>query len=197
MRRRDSEERERLVDAFTRVASERGYGQTEVDEVTAVAGLPGSAFGEHFPAKRQCMLAAYDNFFDRLIGEVEDSMDLEASWSQQVSAAVEAGLGFVTESFAAARLFAVEALCLGPPAIDRYGEALRRISALLGHRRERSAEAAALPALTEAVLIAGVASLVTTALLSEDQARIPELAPRLTEVLLLPYAGTAPLHSAA
>lgn len=185
-----AEERERLVDAFTKVAAERGYAATAVEEVAAEAGLGRAAFAAHFRDKQQCLLAAYDHFFDRLIGEVEDAMDLEAPWPRQVESGVEAALGFVIESAGAARVFAVEAPAVGPPAIDRYIVAIERIVALLRLGRERSREAAALPALTEAVLVAGAVSLVTAALLAEEQERLPDLQAGLVEVLLLPYVGS-------
>lgn len=184
------EERERLVDAFTKVAAERGYAATGVEEVTAEAGLPRDVFAAHFSDKRQCLLAAYDSFFDRLVGEIEDALDPETPWPRQVRVGVGAALGFVVDSAGPARLFAVEALAVGPPAIERYIAAIERIVAVLRLGRERSPAASELPDLTEAVLIAGAVSLVTAALLAEEQARLPQLESEVAEVLLLPYAGS-------
>lgn len=183
-------ERERLLDAFTKVAAERGYAATTAEGIALEAGLPRTAFEAHFEDKRQCLLAAYDSFFDRLAEEIEAVLDPEEPWPQQVEAGIEAALGFVTESGDAARLFAVEALAVGPPAIDRYIAAIERIVAILSLGRERSPGAASLPALTEAVLVAGAVSLVTAALLAEEQASLPGFAPGLVEVLLLPYVGS-------
>lgn len=183
-------ERERLVDAFTKVAAERGYAATSVEDVAAEAGLPPATFDAHFRDMRQCLLAAYDHFYDCLITEVEDAMDLGAPWRSQVEAGVRAALGFVFESAGVARLFAVEALAVGPPAIERYTVAIERIVALLRLGRGRSAEAAALPPLTEAVLVAGTVSLVSAALLAEEEASLPELESQLVDVLLLPYRGS-------
>jgi AcrR family transcriptional regulator len=187
--RASEQQRERLVDAFTKVAAERGYANTEVGEVTSVAGLPRNAFSAHFSSKRQCLLAAYDDFFDRLIEEIEDSMDPQGPWHQQVEAGLGAALEFVIEGSRTARLFAVEAPSLGPPAIERYGAAIQRIVALFRYGRALSPEASRLPPLTEPVLVAGVAYLVTAALLAEDDELLSRLEPRVVEVLLLPYAG--------
>lgn len=183
------EERTRLVDAFTKVAAERGYGATEVERVALLAGLAPSDFDAHFGDKRQCMLAAYDRFFDRLVGEIEAALDLGDPWPLQVRSGVRAALGFVLESAPAARLFAVEALSLGPPAIERYVAAIERIVALLRLGRGRSSRAAQLPPLTEAVLAAGAVSLVTSVLLAEEQEALAGLETQLVEVLLLPYVG--------
>jgi len=182
------EERERLVDAFTKVAAERGYARTAAEDVTAEARLAREAFDEHFRDMRQCLLVAYDHFFDRLIVEIEDSMDPRAPWPRQVKAGVEAALDFVIESAGVARLFAVEAPTIGLPVFDRYSVAIGRIVVLLRLGRGRSNAAAGLPPLTEAVLVAGAVSLVTAALLVEEEARLPALRGQLAEALLLPYA---------
>jgi AcrR family transcriptional regulator len=183
------EERERLVDAFTKVATERGYAATTVEVVVAEAGLGPADFQAHFRDPRQCLLAAYDRFFDRLIEEIEDSMDRGAPWPDQVRAGIGGALGFVGESAAVARFFAIEAPTLGAPVIDRYIAAIERIVALLRRGRGRSAAAAALPPLSEAVLVAGAVSLVTGALLAEEQSNLSELEVGLAEVLLLPYSA--------
>jgi AcrR family transcriptional regulator len=188
MGRTPQRERELLVDAFTKVAAERGYAKTTAGGVAAAAGLTRSAFYAEFSDKRQCLLAAYDHFFASLIEEIEEAMDLEAPWPQQVETGVAAALSFVIEQVDAARLFAVEAPAVGPPAVDRYQAAIQRIAGLLRYGRAHSAEAAALPALTEPVLAAGAVSLVTSMLLAEDQAGLPRLESELLEVLLLPYA---------
>jgi AcrR family transcriptional regulator len=184
------EKRERLVDAFTKVAAERGYAATEVEEVAREAGLSRAAFDAVFRDKRQCLLAAYDSFFDRLVGEIEAAIDPRMPWPRQVESGIGAALGFVAESNGAARLFAVEALSVGPPAIDRYIAAIERVVAILRLGRERARGAAALPELTEAVMVAGAVSLVTAALLAEEQERLPRFESELVEVLLLPYAGS-------
>jgi AcrR family transcriptional regulator len=183
-------ERERalLVDAFTKVAAEQGYARATVPVVAATAGLPSSAFYEQFGDKRQCLLAAYDHFFARLVEEIEEATDFHSPWAEQVETGVAAALAFVLEQVDAARLFAVEALTVGPTAVDRYQASTQRVAALLRQGREHSPEAAALPRLTEAMLAAGAVSLVTSALLAEDPARLQLLEPQLVEVLLLPYA---------
>lgn len=182
-------DRELLVDAFTKVAAERGYAKTTAADVAAAASLPRSAFYAEFSDKRQCLLAAYDHFFTGLIEEIEASMDLTAPWAEQVGTGVAAALSFVIERVDAARLFAVEALAVGPPAVDRYQAAIQRIAGLLRYGRAYSAQAMELPPLTEPMLAAGAVSLVTSVLLAEDQAALPRLESQLLEVLLLPYAG--------
>jgi AcrR family transcriptional regulator len=188
--RGDSEaQRERLIDAFTRTAAERGYAKTTVKEVAASAGLPRGAFYEHFSSKDQCLTAAYDAFIERMVEEAQQAADDGDDWPLQVREAVAAGLGFVAETATRARFFAVEAPAAGPIVFERHIAAMSRIVFLLRSGRDHYPKAADLPELTEQVLVGGAACLVSAALLSEEHSRLPALESELVEVLLTPYLG--------
>ncbi len=182
-------DRRRLIDAFTKIASERGYASTTVNEVAAAADLPRSVFFEHFSSKRQCLSAAYDTFFERLVAETKQNMDTDGEWPLQVKAAVGAGLGFVSETATRSRFFAVDALVAGPVILERYLAAMNRVVPLLREGREHSPEAGELPELTEPVLIGGIAGLLSGSLLEEDLTSIAGLESELVEMLLTPYVG--------
>jgi AcrR family transcriptional regulator len=190
--RDDSEaQRERLLDAFTRVASERGYAKTTVREVASVAAVPRSAFYEHFASKDQCLSAAYDAFIDRMVEEAQQAAAGDGEWPLQVKEAIASGLSFVAETSARARFFAVEAPAAGPVMLERYLAAMARIVFLLRSGREHYPDAADLPELTEQVLVGGAAGLVSSALLTEEHSRLPSLEPQLVEIILTPYLGPA------
>lgn len=182
-------ERRRLIDAFTKIASEKGYAGTTVNEVAAAADLPRSAFFEHFSSKRQCLSAAYDAFFERLVAETKQNMDTDGEWPFQVKAAVGAGLGFVAETATRSRFFAVDALVAGPVILERYLAAMNRIVPLLREGREHSPLDGELPELIEPVLIGGIAGLLSGSLLDEDLTTLATLESELVEMLLTPYIG--------
>ena len=182
-------DRRRLIDAFTKIASERGYGSTTINDVAAAADLPRGVFFEHFSSKRQCLSAAYDTFFERLVAETKQNMDSDGEWPLQVKAAVGAGLGFVAETATRSRFFAVDALAAGPVILERYLAAMNRIVPLLREGREHSPQAGELPELTEPVLIGGIAGLLSGSLLDEDLTRLAAVESELVEMLLTPYVG--------
>lgn len=189
-RRQDSGQlRQRLTDAFTKIAAERGYAKTTVKEVVAAAGVSRSAFYGQFESKRQCLIAAYDAYVDRLMSEVDQAMETQEEWPLKIKAAVVAGLGFVTETASFARLFAVEAFSAGPAVLDRGFAGMQRVVLILRTGRDLYPEADRISDLTEPVLVAGITSLVTGALLSEEEARLAELEPPMVEILLTPYLG--------
>ena len=182
-------ERERLIDAFTKIASERGYAKTTAGEVAAAAGVPREVFYEHFSGEGQCLSAAYDAFVERLVEEAQLATDDGEEWPLKVKEAVAAALGFVAETATRARFFAVEAPAAGPIILERYIAAIARIVFLLRGGRDHFPKAADLPELTEQALVAGAACVVSSALLSEEHTRLPSLEAELVEILLTPYVG--------
>jgi AcrR family transcriptional regulator len=182
-------QRERLIDAFTKTASERGYAKTTVREVAAIAGVPRAAFYNHFSGKHQCLSAAYDAFVERLVEEAQQATEKGEEWPLQVKEAVAAALSFVAETATRARFFAIEAPAAGPVIFERHIAAIARVVFLLRSGREHYPKAADLPELTEQVLVSGAASQVGSALLSEEHTRLPSLETDLVELLLTPYLG--------
>jgi AcrR family transcriptional regulator len=182
-------QRERLVDAFTKLAAERGLGNVTAQEVAAAADLPPDIFYENFADERQCLSAAYDAFVERLVSGAEHAIDLDEEWPQRVNQAVGGGLAFISETANRSRFFAVDALAVGPLMLDRYVAAMDRIVRLLRSGRGHFSDAPDLPAILESVLVGGIACVVGEALLAEEDARILELQPELVEILLTPYLG--------
>jgi AcrR family transcriptional regulator len=183
------EERELLIDAFTRTAAERGYAQTTVEEVTRRAGLPRSAFDAYFPDKRCCMIAAYDAFVARLAAQVRGAVDGDADWPEQVRAAVAAALEFLVETASRARVLMIEAAMTGPLFLERYVASVERAAEHLRRAREQYPRAARMPPSAESVLLGGVAFRIRAHLLAEEHQRLAELESEFVELLLRPYLG--------
>jgi hypothetical protein len=133
--------------------------------------------------------AAYDSFVERMFDEVEQASAADEEWPLRVKQAVAAALGFVAETATRARFFAVEAPAAGPVMLDRYIVAAARVVLLLRSGRERYPKAADLPEMTEQILVFGIACLISSALLSEEPARLPSLEQEVVEILLTPYLG--------
>jgi AcrR family transcriptional regulator len=181
--------RKRLIDAFTKVAAERGYGETTIADIVTEAGVPRSAFYAHFSNKRQCLSAAHDEFFGRLLWEAASAVDDGLDWPMRVRAAVGAVLEFVDETASRSRFFAIEVLAAGPLALERHTATIERVVPMLREGREHFPAAADLPELTEPMLIGGAAYLLCNTLLVEERLRVSLLATELVEMLLAPYMG--------
>jgi AcrR family transcriptional regulator len=183
------QQRERLIDAFTKTAAERGYARTGAAEVAAEAGLPHETFYRHFPDLQRCLAASYDAYFERLLAHIEDACHGEREWPERVKTAVGASLEFVVETASRARLFSVEAVSAGPALLERRFASTTRLAARLERIRAHCPRGAALPGATEWVLVAGVHSRISAHLLAEEAHVLTDLGPELVELLLSPYLG--------
>lgn len=154
------------------------------------AGLSVDDFYASFQSGDQCLLAAYDNYLRRLLSHVAAAAESEPDWLAKVAASVSAGLGFVAELGPVSRMFAIDALSLGPAAIEQAHAAIERGARFLRHGRELYPAAAELPASLEQTLLAGQAFAVSLRLLAEEPLALPRLRSEMVEVLLSPYVGT-------
>lgn len=191
------EERERLIGAITKATAEQGYAAITVADVTRHAGLSRSTFYRHFPSKQQCLLAAYDAFFDRLWDEVLGACDPQQEWPAQVNAVLTALLEFLVDAMALARVFAVEVATAGLAATERHLAATERFASLLRSGRDHYPDSAMLPEATEQALAAGIASILSGRLMAEEPQALPGLQPELLQLLLTPYIGVGAARALA
>lgn len=182
-------ERERLIAAFGKAASEHSYKDVTVDQIARYAGLSRSRFEHHFGSKEQGLVAAQDAFLDRLWLDVVGACQAPAEWPQRVRVALHSVLSGVVEASSLARVFAVEATAASFAAAERQFAAIDQFASLLQEGRRHYPKASVLPLATERTLIGGIVSIVCGHLLAEDPGAIPGLEPELLEMLLIPYIG--------
>jgi AcrR family transcriptional regulator len=105
---------ERILDAATRVFSDKGYHGTLVDEIAAEAETSKGGIYFHFPNKQAIFLALLDRLAETLRERIEAAV---AQQPDPISRA-DAALRVVLDTFAGhrrlTRLFMVEALGAGP-----------------------------------------------------------------------------------
>lgn len=185
------EERERIVAAIAKAASERGYSKLKIDQVVRYAGVSRAAFDSHFESKEQGIVAAQDAFLNRLWLEAEGACDLERDWPANVRLTLDAVLAYIVETSALARVFAVEACAASMAAYERQFATMESFADLLRGGRRLYPETAEMPPEMERVLVGGIASIVSGRLLAEEPQALVELEPELTEFVLVPYVGAS------
>jgi len=184
-------ERGKIVTAITKAVAEYGYARLTVKQVLAQAGITAEEFEAHFPSLEQGLIAAQEDFLERLRLEVAAACDLDRPWPDNVRAALDAALAYVADANAMARAFAVEATAASLVASERQYAALEALANLLREGRRLYPGAAEMPPATERALVGGVASIISDRLLSEEPRALIDLEPQLTEFLLVPYLGRA------
>jgi AcrR family transcriptional regulator len=189
--------RERLTDAATKLATDRGYDALEVDAIAETAGVSVEDFHRHFDGEDQCLLAAYDRFVDRLQDHIEDASAGADSWPEKVKVTIEAGFEFVSELEPVARMFAVESIRIGPAAIHRRLMSIDRAADVLERGRSLYPASGAMPSTTERTLVAGVVTVAAQYLLGEEASDLSRIEAEAVEMVLTPYVGPAEAHSLA
>lgn len=190
-------ERDALIDAFTRLASEVGFEMVDAGMVARAAGLETADFHRHFADEAQCMLAAYDRFIARLLDHIAAACEGVDAWPEKVKVSIETAFEFVTEVEPVARMFAIDAPRIGPAAFDRNCTSIDAAAELLKRGRQLSPSAAGMPFTTERTLVAGVVMLAEMHLLGEEASRLPAVEAEAVEMVLTPYVGSSRAHSLA
>ena len=184
-------ERERILWAFVRVASERGYEETTVDEVAGLAGLGRAEFERHFADKEACFLAAYETMSDLLIARVAAAFERTEGrpWADRVSAALGDLVALLAAEAELARMPIVEVTAITGDARVRHREALDRFVPFLEGGRAHSPQEVELPEETARLAIGGASSLIFDEFRAGRGSELTKLLPDLVFAVTMPYLG--------
>jgi AcrR family transcriptional regulator len=98
---------------------ERGYPQTVVAHVIALAGVSRRAFYEQFADKEACFLATYDIVVARARKVVLDAWARERGWDNRLRGSLKALLNDIADHPNGPHLVLVDSLGIGPRASER------------------------------------------------------------------------------
>jgi AcrR family transcriptional regulator len=182
--------RERLREAMVRLAAEKGYAATTIDEVAEMAGVSIDTFYEYFPDKDACFFEAFDAVNDVLVAHVSAAYEAAAGepWPERIAAALRALVELLATEADIARATMVEVTAAGDDARKRYGEALARFTPLLDEGREYSRRPS-LPEDTARFAIGGATSLIYDEVRAGRGQELPRILPQLVFAVLMPYLG--------
>lgn len=188
-------QRERLIVAMLRAASELGYRETNVQDVIDRAGVSRPTFYEHFSNKEDCFLAAFDTSAERLLKKMNAAARKGGGvWRDRVRYGLEALLQFAVSEPDTARTLIVEARAASAEAVRRRVELLDRFAACLDSQaNELLPNSSTSSELTATGIVGGVESLLYSRLCKGDFNQLESLLPSLMYFVVLPYEG----HEAA
>jgi AcrR family transcriptional regulator len=179
----------RILQAMIEIVSEKGYPDTRVVDVIALAGVSRKTFYELFDSKEDCFLATYDVLLGNLLDDTARGFasKADAPWAEQTAAGLRELLRHLAEHPDEARFAIVEVLAAGPRALARRDAALRQFTSFLdGGRQETSTE---LPEITSLSLAGGINELLYSEILGGAASKLPERLPDLVFWVVLPFLG--------
>lgn len=181
-------QRERLLVAMVKTATEIGYSRLTVQDVLARAGISRPTFYEQFDDKEDCFLAAFDAVVARMRERVESAAAEGGEWRARLRLGVGALLEFVDEEPDAARAAIVEARAASPAALRRRDEVLDGFAACIdGLVREELAKPPS--AVAAAGVVGGIESVLYARLQKGELKGLGALLPSLMYFAVLAYAG--------
>lgn len=186
-------QRERLIVAMLRAASELGYGGTNVQDVIERAGVSRPTFYEHFANKEDCFIAAFDTSAERLRKRVEAAASKGGDcWRDRLRHALRELVKFAAAEPDTARTLLVEARAASAAAVIRRVELLDHFSACLERQaRELLPEPDRYSTVTASGVVGGVESLLYSRLCKGQFQQLHKLLPSMMYFAVLPYEGHA------
>lgn len=188
-------QRERILAAMLRAASELGYRETNVQDVIERAGVSRPTFYEHFANKEDCFLAAFDITATRLRERIGAAAAKGGdNLRDRLRFGLETLLNFVATEPEAARTLIVEARAASVEAVMRRDELLDHFSSCIDAQvQELLPDAPSYSPITAAGIVGGVEALLYSRLNKGDTGDLDALLPSMMYFLVLPFEG----HKAA
>ncbi|HWI96395.1 MAG TPA: TetR/AcrR family transcriptional regulator [Solirubrobacterales bacterium] len=177
-------QRERLLNGVVEAVAEHGYNAATIGAITAAAKISRRTFYEYFRDKEGCFLAAYEMIDDHVRASMLAAGDPSAPWPEQVEARLGALLDVLSRDLAVARFYLTEPLAAGGEISARYRDAMQLLAETI---RPQASLGGADVEVRDQVLMGGIATLIARRLNAGEPARLPELLPDLTALVLRPY----------
>jgi AcrR family transcriptional regulator len=190
-------QRQRLLAGVARALAEHGYAEMTVGHVLEQAGVSRTTFYENFDNKRESVLVAHEEAFERFAGELFRACAAESTWPAKVAAAIGFALELAARAPEEALLLVLDALAFDPELASRVLASHDYLVGLLRNGREYCPQAASLPELTERALVGAMASIIGSRLMSGQSDQLPALRPQLVQLVLIPYLGIEDARRAA
>lgn len=188
-------QRERLILAMLKAASELGYRGMNVQDVIERAGVSRPTFYEHFANKEDCFLAAFDTSASRLREKVDNAARQGGDlWRDRLRFALGAVLRFASAEPDTARTLIVEARAASSDAVMRRVRMLDHYASCLhAQARELLPDGASFSPMTASGVVGGIEAILYSRLCKGEAEELEGLLPSLMYFVVLPYEG----HEAA
>jgi AcrR family transcriptional regulator len=186
-----AEQRGRILAATELLIADRGCAGTTIERIAKQARVSSITFYDHFAGKEEAFVAAFDLAVGEGRARLAKAAPPELPWPEQVREGLRALLATIAANPARARMCLVESQKGGPALLARYEAALDGAVAKLSEGRLLDEAAGGLPESLEETTAAGVAWLLRERLETGGAGGIEEMLPRLVDVALAPYLGSA------
>jgi AcrR family transcriptional regulator len=184
-------QRARLLAATEQLMAERGCAGTTIERIAKRARVSSITFYDHFVSKEDAFAAALALAVMEERARLAAAAAPELPWPEQIREGLRALLAAIAARPERARVVLIESQNGGSELLAGYEAALDDVVAKLAEGRLHDGTAAGLPEALEETTAAGLAWLLRERLETDGAEGIEEMLPRLVDVALAPYLGSA------
>jgi AcrR family transcriptional regulator/DNA-binding MarR family transcriptional regulator len=184
-------QRGRLLAAVADVVAEHGLSHVTVAHIVARSGVSRRTFYELFEDRKEAFLAAFDHAIAKAAAMIVPAYERPGKWREKIKAGLAALLEFFDEEPELGRLVVVEALAVGPRALQRRAQVLDELIAVVNEGRTETKTGSELPPLTAEGTVGAVLSVLHARLLEKNPEPLTSLLGSLMGMIVLPYLGPA------
>ncbi|WP_168221281.1 TetR/AcrR family transcriptional regulator [Actinomadura sp. WMMA1423] len=122
---------ERILEAATRVLSERGYDGASTNRIARAAGVSNGSLYQYFPNKDAIVIAVLDRFADRIADRLGEEIEatMRLPWQEAGRALLDAQIRLFEENADLLRIIVEQVPRLGP--FDKLAALQRRLTDLV------------------------------------------------------------------
>ncbi|MGH2911209.1 MAG: TetR/AcrR family transcriptional regulator [Solirubrobacteraceae bacterium] len=183
-------QRARILAATCEVVGERGAGGVSVGYIVERSGVSRRTFYEIFTDCEECLLAAFDDAFERASECVLPAFYSKSRWSERVRAGLLAFLSFIEEQPSAGGLLVRGSLAMGGRVRERREQVLEQLATVIDDGRGEGRQGTQVPPLTAEGLVGGVLSILDRSADGESE-QLRGLVNPLMAMIVAPYLGFA------
>jgi AcrR family transcriptional regulator len=181
----------RIHRAMIEIVAEQGYEAVKVRELVHLAGVSSAAFYRLFKSKEDCFLRTYDLVVRRATRRIIGSQVNEQDWRERPRLIFAAFAQELNDDPDAGYLTLVEAYAAGPAALMQARQAEVTFEGMFAQSFARAPSGIIVPSMVVEGMMAGVASVARSRLLSGYEAELKTLDQEILDWMLSYPGGSA------
>ncbi|MFT4049238.1 MAG: TetR/AcrR family transcriptional regulator [Solirubrobacterales bacterium] len=178
-------QRGRLIQAFAKLAADRGYDNVTIIDIVSLAGTSKRTFYEHFEDKEDCLLQTFDAAREMLIAAIVTEAGPVEDPVERIRVGMRAYIQALSDLPDFARLFLSESMAAGPELADRWLDAVDLLSGVIHAWRDESRnqhpEMPELPQMRAKIVLLGLSAAISMTIHREGVAGVAEHADELVD----------------
>jgi AcrR family transcriptional regulator len=127
----EANQRQRILLATAQATREKGYGATNITDITRIANVDHRVFARLFANKQQAFMSIHELGFQRTMAVTAGAFVAEGSWPERIWAAGRAFTEFFERNPSIAHIGFVESYAVGADALKRVEDSLSAFTIFL------------------------------------------------------------------